>query len=116
MPVLCFLDDLIFISKIKTIAQALGVEIRFGQNNETAPDLVRETNPSLVIIDLNSSKLKPIELVQSIKAIAAIPVVGFVSHVDSEIFDKAKQAGCIAWPRSKFVSELSALLQGNIKP
>ena len=52
--------------------------------------------PALVILDLNSSRTDPIGTVAAMKAdpaLAAIPTVGFVSHVQTDLIDQARQAG-----------------------
>src|SRR4051794_30232104 len=61
--VLCVVDDLIFSIKISTTGKALGVELYFERSADQVVSRVREKRPSLVILDLNSAKLRPMEAI-----------------------------------------------------
>jgi CheY-like chemotaxis protein len=53
--------------------------------------------PHLIIIDLNCDAAEPMELIQEIKAdpaTAGIPMVGFVSHVQVALRERALKLGC----------------------
>ena len=65
--VLCVVDDLIFSIKISTTAKALGVELYFERSADQVVSRVREKQPSLVILDLNSAKLRPMEAIAALK-------------------------------------------------
>ena len=112
--ILCAVDDLMFSVKISTAAKALGVEIYF----ERAPDMVvpriREMQPSLVILDLNSNKLRPMDVIATLKGDAAlrqIRTLGFVSHVQSDVIAAARQAGIDeVLARSAFADRLGDIL------
>ena len=85
--IVCVVDDLLFSVKISTAAKALGVEMYFERSAEMVVPRIREKRPSLVIFDLNSGKLKPIDAVLAMKqdeALKSVPTLGFVSHVDAE--------------------------------
>jgi DNA-binding NarL/FixJ family response regulator len=75
---------------------------------------MREARPSLVILDLNSARTDPIGTVRSMKAdaaLAAIPTVGFVSHVDAATIDAARSAGVEEiLARSAFTERLGEIL------
>jgi PleD family two-component response regulator len=112
--VLCVVDDLLFSVKIKTAAQALGVETFF----ERAPDMVvartREKKPSLVIFDLNSARLQPLDNIAALKGDAElkdVPTLGYVSHVDTARISAARQAGIDeVLARSAFADRLGEIL------
>ena len=112
--VLCVVDDLLFSVKISTAAKALGVDMYFERKAEMVLPRVREKQPSLVIFDLNSAKLHPLEAIAAMKADAAlqpIPTLGFVSHVDSERIAAARAAGIDqVLARSAFVDRLGDIL------
>ena len=59
--IVCVVDDLIFSIKISTAAKHLGVDMYFERSKDKVLQTVREKQPSLVIFDLNSSKLAPID-------------------------------------------------------
>ncbi len=94
--ILAVLDDLMFTSKIKTAASLLGVPIAFARSSEGALADMRRSPPSLVILDLNSTRVDPLGTIGSMKAdpaLAAIPTVGFASHVQADVIEAARKAG-----------------------
>ncbi len=114
--VIVAVDDLIFSSRISSAAKALGVAITFARSPEAIVAAVRDTSPRLVILDLNSQRVRPIEAVAALKAdpaLATVPIVGFVSHVQTALIAEARQAGIDqVLARSAFVTQLPQLLQG----
>jgi len=115
MSVVCFIDDLLFVSKIRNVAQSLGVEIHFvSLPPADTTEFILEKNASRVIIDLNANKFRPIDLIRAINSIPGGKpnIVGFVSHVNAELIEMARQEGCLVLPRSKFLTELDAILRG----
>jgi len=112
--VLCAVDDLIFSIKISTAAKALGVDIYFERSADQVVPRVREKQPSLVIFDLNSSKLRPMEAIAALKAdsgLKAIHTLGYVSHVQTETIEAARQAGIDqVLARSAFSDRLGEIL------
>jgi DNA-binding NarL/FixJ family response regulator len=112
--VLCVVDDLLFSVKISTAAKALGVETFFERSAGGVLDRVREKRPSLVIFDLNSRKLQPIEAIAALKGDAELREVrtlGYVSHVDSDTIASARQAGVDeVLARSAFTDRLPEIL------
>ena len=113
--VLAVLDDLMFTSKIRTAATQLGVAVTFARSSAAALDEMRKNGPSLVIFDLNSARAEPLATVEAMKrdaALAAIPTVGFVSHVQADVIDAARQAGVgEILARSAFTARLPELLR-----
>ena len=94
--VLCVVDDLLFSVKISTAAKALGVDMYFERKADMVLPRIREKQPSLVIFDLNSARLQPLDAIAAMKddpALKAIPTLGFVAHVDSERIAAARAAG-----------------------
>lgn len=115
--VIVAVDDLMFASRISSAAKALGVEIAFARSPEAIVEAVRTKAPRLVILDLNSMKVRPLEAVAALRAdpaLASVPTVGFVSHVQTDLIDQARQAGVgQVMARSAFVMQLPQLLQGS---
>lgn len=112
--VLVAVDDLMFSSRISTAAKAVGTPIRFARSAAAVVNAAREAPAALVIIDLNAARLQPLEIVAALKgdpALAGIPTLGFVSHVDTPTIDAARRAGIDrVLARSAFVEQLPALL------
>ena len=112
--ILCAIDDLIFSIKISTAAKALGADVFFERGAGTVLPRIREKQPSLVIFDLNSSRIDSIGIVAAMKgddALKAIRTLGYVSHVDSETIAAARAAGIDqVLARSAFVTRLGEIL------
>jgi DNA-binding NarL/FixJ family response regulator len=112
--IVCAIDDLLFSVKVKTAAKALGTDIYFERTPEGVVDTVRERRPSLVIFDLNSIRLKPMEAIAAIKAdpdLRATRTLGYVSHVDTTSIEAARAAGVDqVLARSAFVERLGEIL------
>ncbi|HLG59925.1 MAG TPA: hypothetical protein VI485_31590 [Vicinamibacterales bacterium] len=112
--IVCAVDDLIFSIKISTAAKQLGVAIYFERARDNVLETVREKRPSLVIFDLNSTRLAPMVAIAAIKADPALQQVrtlGYVSHVDSDTIEAARQAGVDqVLARSAFSDRLGEIL------
>ena len=112
--IVCAIDDLIFSIKIKTAAKQLGVEIHFERSRENVLPTIRDKRPGLVIFDLNSSRLAPMEAIAAMKAdpeLKRVMTLGYVSHVDSEAIAEARRVGIDqVLARSTFVERLGAIL------
>ena len=91
--ILAVLDDLMFSSKIKTAANQLGVDLRFSRSVDGAIETMRKNPTTLVIFDLNNERIGPLAIVAKMKedpALAAIPTVGYASHVQTEVINAAR--------------------------
>ena len=112
--ILAILDDLLFTSKIRSAASQLGVPVAFAKSSASALEQMRASAPSLVILDLNNARTDPMGTVVAMRADAAlapIPTIGFVSHVDTATIDAARQAGVgEVLARSAFVARLGEIL------
>lgn len=115
--VLAVVHDLMLSSRISAAAKGVGVDLTFTRSLDAVLAAARGTpSPALVILDLNSAGVRPLEIVAALKgdpALAGIPTVGFVSHVDTATIDAARQAGVDRiLARSAFVQQLPQLLGG----
>ena len=111
-------DDMFFASKINAAAVAAGSQIVRVKSREQLEQLAA-TPPSLVILDLNSDRIDPLEAIRLLKStpgLSSIPVVSFVSHVQTELIRNAQAAGCdYVLPRSAFNQLLSEIVSGNLE-
>ena len=118
--ILAVVDDLMFASKIRSAATHLGVRLAFARSAEAALAEMRKSAPTLVIFDLNSPRTNPIAIVTAMKAepaLASIPTLGFVSHVDTSTIDAARQAGMDeVLARSAFTAQLGEILGRGQRP
>ncbi len=115
--VIAIVDDLFFASKIRGTAEQLGVSVSFLRNFESLNQAVLREHPSLIICDLHSQRIDPIELAKQLKAdeqLRSIPLLGFFSHVQIEVQRQAKEVGFDrVIPRSAFTRDLAVILSGG---
>jgi CheY-like chemotaxis protein len=112
--VLAAVEDLLFRSKISETAERVGVEAAFPRNPEKLLDALRASPPDLLVVDLNSARFKPLELLRAVKsdgALQGVRTVGFLSHVQGDLALAAREAGCDrVMARSAFVENLPRVL------
>lgn len=116
--VLAAVDDIFFAAKIRGAADALGVEYGSARSAAAAVESARANPPSVVVADLHAARCDPFALAESFKqdaALASVPLVGFFSHVQTELRERALRAGFDhVLPRSAFVSRLPEILGGEL--
>jgi two-component system cell cycle response regulator DivK len=112
--ILCAVDDLLFSVKISTAAKALGADVFFERSADQVVPRIREKMPTLVILDLNSAKLRPLEVIGQLKAdpaLKGIPTLGYVSHVQTDVIAAARDVGIDdVLARSAFSDQLGQIL------
>jgi PleD family two-component response regulator len=112
--IIAIVDDMFFKSKIRAVAEAVGTEISFPRNKDALLQKAREAKPRLIIVDLHNEKIDPATLATELKAddeLRAIPLLGFFSHVQTELQSNAMAAGFDqVIPRSVFARDLSKIL------
>jgi DNA-binding NarL/FixJ family response regulator len=110
-------DDMFFAAKINSAAEACGRKIERVKSREQL-EALRSAPPSLVIVDLNSDRLDPIDTIQYLRTQAdlkSVPIVSFVSHVQTDLIRSAQTAGCDhVLPRSAFTQMLVEIVAGNL--
>jgi CheY-like chemotaxis protein len=115
--IIAVVDDLFFAFKIRGTAEQVGVSVAFARSADGVSEIVRNDIPSLVICDLHSQKINPIELAKSLKAdeqTRHIALLGFFSHVQTDLRDQARDAGFDrVIPRSVFTRDLANILSGQ---
>jgi DNA-binding NarL/FixJ family response regulator len=104
------MDDLFFQMKLAETAKQLGVEVKVATNGEAFMGLMAG-EPKLVIVDLNS-RSQPLQAIEKLRQTRKdVRVVGFLSHVQTELAAQAQAAGCDeVLPRSSFTQNLAAIL------
>lgn len=113
-PVIAAVDDMFFASKIRAVAEHLGVQVLFVRSADEALAAARLDVPSLILADLHAQKCDPFTLAEQLKAdetLRAVPLVGFFSHVQTELQQRAERAGYDrVMPRSAFTKHLPEIL------
>jgi DNA-binding NarL/FixJ family response regulator len=112
--IVCAIDDLIFSIKISTAAKSLKADVYFERSSDKLLDTIREKRPALVIFDLNSARLRPLDAILALKRdpdLNATKTLGYVSHVDTTTIEAARAAGIDqVMARSAFVDQLGDIL------
>jgi DNA-binding NarL/FixJ family response regulator len=106
VAVVAVVDDMFFKSKIRAVAEAVGVEISFPRTKESLIEKAREAD--LVIVDLQNQKFDPFTLPEEL---CPKRLLGFFSHVEVEMQRRALAAGYDqVIPRSVFSRDLAQIL------
>ena len=115
--IIAIVDDLFFASKIRGTAEQVGARVSFPRTIESALGAVNDSQAALIICDLNSQRIDPLEFARSLKSsdgTRQIELLGFFSHVQTELQQAAQQAGFDrVIPRSLFAKSLIQILAGT---
>ena len=120
--IFAFVDDLFFQAKIQETARKLNVKVEFVKTDKDLSDRVQqngEEKPSLIIFDLNNANAKPLALIPKLKSKLkkGTSIIGFLSHVQGDLKQKAHEVGCdMVLPRSAFSQNLPQLLRRHGAP
>ena len=110
-------DDMFFAAKIRAAAQNAAREVESVRSLAQLEKMVDDP-PSMVIVDLNSERLDgvgAIEMLKSKPIMKGIPIVGFLSHVQTDLKQAAESAGCdYVIPRSMFSMKLPDIVGGDL--
>ncbi len=111
-------NDLFFAARIRSAAEHLGLSLLSAKNGDQVLDLARRETPELIIFDLNNSRCQPLETIGRLKqeaTLAAIRTIGYFSHVQVDLRQQARAAGCdLVLPKSAFTQKLSELLSDHV--
>jgi CheY-like chemotaxis protein len=112
--VLAVIEDLFFTVKINESAKHAGLAVEFVKSEIDAIDRAK-LQPSVIVIDLNCASIDPLRLIGELKStpeLKGINLVGFVSHVQGELKQKAQEAGCnMVLARSAFSQNMQQIFK-----
>ncbi|HKS28025.1 MAG TPA: hypothetical protein VJS44_09405 [Pyrinomonadaceae bacterium] len=107
-------SDMFFAAKIRAAGEALNIPLRFIKTAEEIERVAREESPSLIILDLHQQQPDPFQLARELKSreeLRHIRLLGFFSHVQTELEKRAREAGFEqVMPRSAFTKRLPEIL------
>jgi DNA-binding NarL/FixJ family response regulator len=117
------IDDLFFQAKLLETAKLTGISLETVATGEQLLKAAAANPAALVIVDLNARQgaLNAVEQLCKEDLPGATSngpgnprrVIGFLSHVQTELAERARAAGCQdVMPRSKFTQNLAAILRG----
>jgi hypothetical protein len=120
--IFAFVDDLFFQAKIAETARKLNVKVEFVKEEKDLNERLKQNGdekPSLIIFDLNGANAKPLTLIPKLKTKfkRGTSIIGFLSHVQGDLKQKAHEVGCdMVLPRSAFSQNLPQLLRRHGAP
>jgi hypothetical protein len=119
----CFIEDLFFLAKIQEVSKKLGIKVALLKPDKDDKDkgmiaklteTSEEDRPALILFDLNNANAKPLTLIPKIRAKLkrGTSIIGFLSHIQGDLKNKALEAGCdTVMPRATFSQNLPSLLR-----
>jgi CheY-like chemotaxis protein len=109
--VVALIDDLFFQAKVIETAKHLGIDLRICGTPDALLAEIGQRAPGLIVVDLNA-RSQPLSAIEHLPASAReIPVVAFLSHVQTDLAAKARAAGCReVMARSLFSQNLATIL------
>ena len=112
--VVAVVSDLFFSAKINEAAKRAGIVVEYVTEEKAVMERAK-TLPTLIILDLNFEAAHPLRLITKLKASAElkhISLIGYLSHVQGELKQKAQESGCdMVMPRSAFSLNLAQILK-----
>lgn len=112
--ILAVLEDLLFTVKINDAAKRSGLDVEFVKSDRDVLEKAR-LKPQLIILDLNARSVQALELIEHLKGddeTKGISLLGYVSHVQGDLKQKAHDAGCdMVMARSAFSTNLPLILK-----
>lgn len=104
-------DDLFFIAKMQETARQVGTQLRTVSTVGALVQAAEEDAVKLIIVDLNA-RAGSIEALEQLKTLGnQKPTIAFLSHVQTELAERAKASGCgQVMPRSMFAQNLAKIL------
>lgn len=109
--VVALVDDVFFQSKLLETARHAGVQCRAEATAAAFLAEAIQPDVALLVVDLNARGGAIDTLEQLRRAGNQRPVIAFFSHVQTELAERARAAGCAqVLPRSKFTQNLAAIL------
>jgi len=113
---IALIDDLFFLAKVRETAKQTGVSLETAATGEQLLKAAAGSPVALILVDLNARQ-GALDAVEQLCATngAGNPrqVIAFLSHVQTDLAERARAAGCReVMPRSKFTQNLAEILRG----
>ena len=113
--ILAVVDDLMFTVKISDAAKRVGLDVEFLKSAHDVVEKATHEKPLLIILDLNNNSVEPLPLISKLKddgELKNISIIGYLSHVQGELKQKAHEAGAnIVMARSAISQNLQQILK-----
>jgi two-component system response regulator len=112
--ILIIADDLFFSVKIAALLKQLGSSFHVTSSAPDILQILHNSAPSLIIIDLNIQQgwVKVIERIRKESGTGEIPLLAFARHTETEAMRKARDMGCMeVLPRPEFLRKLPQIVK-----
>ncbi len=113
--ILAAVEDLFFTVKITDAARRAGMAVEFVKTDHELLEKAREDRPTLIIFDLNFSAMQPLKLIPKFKSssqLKSITLIGYLSHIQGELKQRAHETGCdMVLARSALSQNLGQILK-----
>ena len=94
--VLAVVNDLFFSVKISEAAKRNGLALEFVKESGEVLEKAK-AKPSLIVFDLNFDAVDPLKLIAELKGSSetkSVSLLGYLSHLQSDLKVQAQDAGC----------------------
>jgi len=113
---IALIDDLFFLAKVHQTAKLTSVTIETASTGEQLLKAAEGSPDALIMVDLNA-KQGALDAVEKLCAANGTGnprrVIAFLSHVQTDLAERARAAGCSEiMPRSEFTQNLADILRG----
>jgi DNA-binding NarL/FixJ family response regulator len=113
---IALIDDLFFLAKVHQTAKLTGVTLETASTGEQLLKAAESSPAALILVDLNARQ-GALDAVEKLCAVNGTGnprhVIAFLSHVQTDLAERARAAGCMEiMPRSKFTQNLAEILRG----
>ena len=108
--VVSYAPDLMVRSKLDLSSRHYGVAIRHVATPSDFRHALEKDKPELVVLDLDYPGVDMVELVREARRLSSARIVGFCSHVMTDLIRAARQAGADAvLPNSTFMAGIPGM-------
>ncbi len=109
--IVALVDDLFFIAKMQESARQVGAQLKTVSTGPALVQAAADPAVTLLIVDLNA-RAGAIQALEELKLAGSHkPAIAFLSHVQTELAERAKATGCEqVMPRSQFTANLGKIL------
>ncbi|HLF16639.1 MAG TPA: hypothetical protein VI796_04310 [Candidatus Thermoplasmatota archaeon] len=109
--VLLVTSDLLWLGKVRAVADPLGVEVRVPERKSEVTHHLLDHDTALVLVDLHDRRYDFIETLRLVRGTRwNVRVVAFGAHTDTARFERAKQEGAEVITRGEMERRLPELL------
>ncbi|PHR98730.1 MAG: hypothetical protein COA78_25800 [Blastopirellula sp.] len=114
MIIIYLTADLMFSSRVSSYAKEIGADLRVAISGPQCINAINQNKVDRVLVDLNVPKLDIEELMTQIKATGQdLDVIAYGPHVQIELLEAAKAAGCdVVLSKGQFNQQIEALVAG----